>query len=76
MATIAGAVTAYVTLVFVVGGINQETFVGIMIQGITAGVMGIVAIVLTYAVGNSPELKEIYRSFQSRILKTDVIAPQ
>ncbi|MCA9355144.1 hypothetical protein KC865_01150 [Candidatus Kaiserbacteria bacterium] len=76
VATIAGAVTAYVTLVFVVGGINQETFVGIMIQGITAGVMGIVAIVLTYAVGNSPELKEIYRSFQSRILKTDVIAPQ
>ena len=72
----AGAVSAYATLAFVVDGINQDTFIGILIQGLAAGVMGIIAVILTYAASSSPELKEIYRSFQSRIFKTDVIAPQ
>ncbi|MCA9361963.1 hypothetical protein KC906_01180, partial [Candidatus Kaiserbacteria bacterium] len=76
VACLAGAVSAYATLVFVVDGVNQETFLGIMIQGAAAGLMGLVAIILAYAVVGAPELREIYRSFQTKILKTDIIAPQ
>lgn len=76
LASLAGSFSAYATLLFIVDGVNQETFVGILIQGLVAGVVGLIAVVLVYASVGSPELKEIYRSFQSRIFKTDVIAPQ
>jgi putative peptidoglycan lipid II flippase len=76
LAGLAGAVSAYVTLVFVVDGVNQETFIGIMLQGISASIMGVIAIILTYLAMDSSEIKEIYRSFHTRIFKTDVIAPQ
>lgn len=76
VASLAGAVSAYITLAFVVDGINQNTFIGISIQGVSAGVMGILAIILVYAVSGSPELSEIHRSFKARIFKTDIIAPQ
>jgi putative peptidoglycan lipid II flippase len=76
VASLAGATSAYVTLVFVVGGVNQDTFVGIMLQGVSAGVMGLIAIVLVYLAFDSSELKEIYRSFHTKLFKTDVIAPQ
>lgn len=75
-AGIAGGVSAYATLIFVVDGVNQNTFIGISLQGLVAGLMGLVAIVLVYRLFNSPELFEIYRSFHSKIFKTDVIAPQ
>jgi putative peptidoglycan lipid II flippase len=75
-ASLAGVGAAYVTLAYVVEGVNQNTFVGISLQGATAGMAGFLAIVLIYTVCRSPELQEIYRSFQSKILKTDVIKPQ
>jgi putative peptidoglycan lipid II flippase len=76
LAALAGGISAYVTLSFVVDGVNQETFIGILIQGATAGLMGVIAVILVYRIFNAPELKEIYRSFQTKILKTDIIAPQ
>lgn len=76
LAAFAGGVSAYVTLAFVVDGINQETFVGILIQGVAAGIMGLIAIILTYMTTGAPELREIYRSFQTKLLKTDIVAPQ
>tara|TARA_B100002051_G_C16745113_1_gene647039 strand:+ start:2658 stop:4283 length:1626 start_codon:yes stop_codon:yes gene_type:complete len=75
-ATIFGAVAAYATLVFVVSGVNQDTFVGIMLQGVSATAVGVVGVVLAYLAVGSNEVVEIYRSFHSRIFKTDVIAPQ
>ncbi len=75
-AGIAGGVSAYAALIFVVDGINQNTFIGISLQGLVAGLMGVTAVILVYRLFNSPELFEIYRSFHSRIFKTDVIAPQ
>ena len=75
-AALAGGVSSYITLAFVVSGINQETFIGISLQGISAGIIGVVAIILTYLFCNSSELDEIYKSFQSKIFKTDVVAPQ
>lgn len=76
MAGFMGGLTSYLTLAFIVDGINQETFVGIMLQGLSAGIVGLFFIVVTYRAFNSPELQEIYKSFHSRIFKTDVIAPQ
>lgn len=75
-ATSVGALCAYATLNFFVGGINETSFLGILIQGTLGGVVGIFGIILTYHVLHSQELKEIYQSFHSRIFKTDVVAPQ
>lgn len=76
LAAIAGGLSAYITLIFVVDGVNQDTFIGISLQGVVAGVMGLVAVVLVYAVLRAPELHELHRSFKSKILKTDIVAPQ
>ena len=76
MAAVAGGFSAYAALVFIVNGVNQETFIGISLQGLVAGIMGLIAIVLVYRVFKAQELFEIYRSFHSRIFKTDIIAPQ
>jgi putative peptidoglycan lipid II flippase len=76
VAAVAGAISAYVTLMFVVDGINQETFIGILLQGVSAGIMGLVAIVLVYAATGSSELGEIYRSFHTKIFKPDVVVNQ
>lgn len=76
VAAIAGGVSAYATLVFIVDGVNQDTFIGILLQGATAGVMGVIAVIITYLAFGSAELHEIYKSFHTRIFKTDVIAVQ
>lgn len=76
LASLVGGMTAYLTLIFVVDGINQETFIGIMLQGGVAGLVGLFAIILTYYLLGSKELNEIYRSYHAKIFKTDVIAPQ
>ncbi|MEY3784598.1 MAG: hypothetical protein RLZZ230_920 [Candidatus Parcubacteria bacterium] len=75
-AAFAGGVSAYGALTFVVDGVNQETFIGILLQGAVAGVVGLFAIVLVYVACDSPELHEVTRSFRKKILKTDIIAPQ
>lgn len=75
-AALAGGFSAYAALLFVVDGINQDTFIGISLQGLVAGVMGMTAVILVYRVVKAPELFEIYRSFHSKIFKTDIIAPQ
>jgi putative peptidoglycan lipid II flippase len=76
IASVVGAGCAYATLIFVVDGVNQETFIGISLQGLTAGVIGLSTVVFMYKILNAPELFEIYRSFHSKIFKTDVVAPQ
>ena len=75
-AAVVGGVFAYGALNFIVEGVDQNTFIGIFIQGLLAGVIGVLGTVLTYAVLRSAELKEVYSSFHRRLFKTDVIAPQ
>jgi len=75
-AALVGALCAYTTLNLFVEGINDTAFLGIFIQGLLGGIAGILGVVLAYHVLRSPELKEIYRAFHSRIFKTDVVAPQ
>lgn len=76
LAAVVAGLVAYLTLIFIVDGVNQETFIGIMLQGAVAGLMGVIAALTTYYLLGSRELNEIYRSYHSRIFKTDVIAPQ
>lgn len=75
-AAVVGGLSAYTTLNFIVEGVNQETFLGIFIQGLLGGVIGIAGVIFTYYVLKTPELHEIYRSFRGKLLKTDVVAPQ
>jgi len=76
IAATVGGLSAYSTLVFLVEGVNQETFIGIFIQGVSAGIVGVTGVVLTYWILGSRELSEITCSFRARIFKTDVVAPQ
>jgi peptidoglycan biosynthesis protein MviN/MurJ (putative lipid II flippase) len=71
-----GGLAAYATLSFVVAGVNQDTFIGIAMQGLAAATAGVGATILAYSVVRAKELPEITRSFQAKIFKTDVIAPQ
>jgi putative peptidoglycan lipid II flippase len=76
-ASLAGGAVAYLTLAFVVSGVNQDRFVGILLQGITAGVFGLIGTVVTYRLLGSPELHEIYQSLRSRFMTVEqVVAPQ
>lgn len=76
LAATVGGLSAYATLNFFVEGINEASFLGILIQGLLGGIIGICGIILTYYLLHSPELREIYHSFHRRIFKTDVVAPQ
>ena len=76
-ASLVGGAVAYVILAFVVEGVNQDRFVGILIQGCTAGLLGIVGVIATYRLLGSPELHEIYQSLRSRFVRAEeVVAPQ
>ncbi len=76
LAGVMGSLVAYLTLAFVVEGVNQDKFLGIFIQGVTGGLFGVAGVIATYFILRSPELTEITRSFKTRIWKTDVVAPQ
>jgi putative peptidoglycan lipid II flippase len=70
VASLAGAATTYATLRFIVAGINQDTFLGILLQGLTAGLIGVATIVFVYYALRSQELTEIYRSYKLRFVRT------
>ena len=76
LAAVVGGFCAYVALNFFIFGINEETFIGIFLQGLMGGIAGIVGIVSTYVITRSPELREIGRSLRARRKKTEVIVPQ
>lgn len=75
-AACAGGFSAYAALNFFVFGINEETLVGIFLQGALGGFAGLLGVVSMYYVLRTPELNEIYRSCKGRIFKTDVVAVQ
>jgi len=75
-ASLVAALTTYATLYFIVDGVNQDTFIGILLQGGVAGVVGVSSAVFIYYILKSKELNEIYKSYHTKIFKTDVIAPQ
>ncbi len=68
-AALVGGAATYGTLNFIVDGINQDTFLGILLQGLVAGVVGIIAVGSVYYLFRSQELMEIVRSFRSKIMR-------
>ncbi len=75
-AAVVGGTFSYVALNFLVSGINQNTFMGIFIQGLLGGAVGLFGVFLTYYILKTPELREVYRAFHSRFLKTEVVSAQ
>jgi putative peptidoglycan lipid II flippase len=74
VAAAAGGLASYATLYFVVAGINQETFIGIALQGAVAGVVGMITAAAAYAVLKNREIYEIYDSFKARVIsRKDVV---
>jgi putative peptidoglycan lipid II flippase len=76
LAALVAGVSAYVTLNFVVEGVNQETFLGILIQGLVAGVVGLCGAGLFYAAMESRELDEVLKSLKAKLTRSEVLAPQ
>ncbi len=73
LASVVGGLFAYTTLNLITALINKELFIGIFLQGLMGGIAGVVGIVLTYYITNSPELLEVYKSLKTRIQKTSAI---
>ncbi len=73
LAALVAAFASYGALNFVVDGINQQTFIGIMIQGGIAGLVGLLGALITYYLLGSNELSEIYRSLHSKVFKNKVV---
>jgi putative peptidoglycan lipid II flippase len=69
VAASAGGIASYASLSFVVSGVNQDTLVGIALQGAVAGIIGLVATVGTYLVLRNKEIIEISQSFRTKVLK-------
>jgi putative peptidoglycan lipid II flippase len=76
LAAVGGGMATYLTLNFVVDGINQQTFVGMLLQGMVAGTVGLSVVVLLYYVVGSSELRELIRSWKARFFQSTMVAPQ
>jgi len=76
LSALSAGMAAYATLVFVVDGVNQETFMGIFLQGLAAGVVGVAFAILVYKLLDSKELDEIYKSLHAKFFKKNLIGPQ
>jgi len=74
LAATVGGFSAYSALNFFIFGINEDTFIGIFLQGFMGGVAGIVGVVSTYYILKSPELREIRKSLHARRKKIKIIA--
>ena len=76
LAAVVGGFCAYVALNFFIFGIDEETFIGIFLQGLMGGVAGILGVISTYYIMRSPELHEIYKSIHSRRKRSKIIVSQ
>ncbi len=76
LAALTGAFAAYITINFFVEGLNTDTFLGIFLQGLLGGVVGVAGVISAYVLVGSPELTEIYRSLHTRVFKTRIVASQ
>jgi hypothetical protein len=70
VAAIGGGAAAYVTLSFIVDGVNQDTFLGIMLQGLVAGAIGLIVVIALYRLSQSKELLEIAKSLKIRFVRS------
>jgi peptidoglycan biosynthesis protein MviN/MurJ (putative lipid II flippase) len=67
---------AYTTLNFYATGIETDTLLTIFLQGLSAGIAGLIGATATYYVLKSPELSEAYQALHKRMFKTKTVGPQ
>lgn len=72
VAALAAGFCAYTVLNFYASGFEADTLLTIFVQGLFAGLTGILGALAAYYLLRSPELEEIYRAIHRRFMKTDV----
>ncbi len=72
-AALVGGGAAYSALQFFVDGLNTGTFIGIFLQGLLAGIVGVAGVILGYTAVRSRTLIEVCDALERKIFKTDVI---
>ena len=75
LVAISGGIATWLTLQFIVKGINQETFIGILLQGGVAGMVGIITMYLLHLYFGSKELVEIHAALHRRLRSLPIIGP-
>ena len=70
------AAASYAALNLLVEGFRVDTFMGVFMQGLIAGIIGISAATVFLASAGSYELKEVSEALRRRFWKTRPIAPQ
>lgn len=73
VASVVGGAVVYVVINIVALGINETTFIGIMIQGAIGGTFGILTIGLMYYLLNMPEYFEVRDTIHRRFFSTPTI---
>lgn len=73
IASVLGGSTIWLALRFLVEGINQNTFIGILLQGSVAGIFGCIIICITYAILDSKELREIHTALKKKFIKQPIL---
>ena len=75
-AALTGGVSAYAILNTVVFGINDQSFIGILLQGVIAGGFGMGMVIATLWILGSVELAEVSRAIHRRMIVRTIIPPQ
>jgi len=73
LAALGGGFAAYIALNAVVEGLRTETFIGILIQGAGASIVGLWFMVLLLALMRSPELQELWNTLHRRITSGKIV---
>lgn len=76
IASVTGGVMAYAILNTLVFGIQNDTVIGILLQGGIAGIAGMGTVILTLYFVGSPELHEVGRALHRRMLARPIVTPQ
>jgi len=76
LAAILSGTVAYSILNLFVSVLETQTLLTIFLQGMLAGVLGIITAGLTYFFTGSPEVVEIYNALRKRLFKTDIVPVQ
>lgn len=73
-ASISGGVASYIMLQVLALIVDQNTFLGIFIQGLLAAVVGIMVVAATYYIVRTPESVEVYKAIKKRFGTSKVVA--